>query len=141
MGYCFFILAFIPGIKKQADKADLIVKVSLKFRTVGSVALVLLLITGIFQLQYPGVRWNLDYFTSSHWGKITGLKILVFLAIVFISVIQDYCLGNLAIEAWKNRTEDPKTHKIKYLSRLLDRVTCMLALTAVFLGVILVRGW
>lgn len=135
------ILAFIPGIKNHPDKVDLIAKVSLKFRTVGTVALVLLLITGIAQLEYRGVQWTMEYFTSTSYGRIAGLKILVFIGIVFINIIHDYYIGNLAIKIWKEYPGEAKSIRLRNLSRLLGRVGFLLALLAVFLGVILVRGW
>lgn len=140
-GMLFLILAFIPGIKKHPDKVNLIAKVSLKYRMVGAVTLVLLLITGIAQLEYRGVQWTIEYFTGTSFGKVAGLKILVFIGILFISIIHDYYIGNLAIEAWKDHPEHPKTIKLRNLSRLLGRISFLLALIAVFLGVILVRGW
>lgn len=100
-GMLFLILVFIPGIKNHPDKVNIIAKVSLKFRTAGVVALVILLITGIIQLDYRGAQWTLYYFTHTQFGKIAGLKILVFAGIISISVIHDYYLGNRAIEAWK----------------------------------------
>lgn len=140
-GILFLIFAFIPGIKNHPDKVDLIAKVSLKYRMSGTIALVLLLITGIAQLEYRGVEWNIEYFTSSTFGKAAGLKLLVFTGIVLISIIHDYYLGNLAIEAWKKNPEHAKTIRLRNLSRLMGRVSFMFAILAVLLGVILSRGW
>ena len=140
-GMLFLILAFIPGIKNHADKIDLIANVSLKFRPAGSVVLALLLITGIYQLEYRGVQWTWEYFTGSFFGKVAGLKILVFIGIVFISIVHDYYLGNLAIKAWKTLPGDAQTGKLRNLSRLMGRIGFLLAMVAVFLGVLMVRGW
>ncbi len=140
-GMLFLILAFVPGIKNHPDKVNIIGKVSLKYRTVGSVALVILLVTGIVQLEYRGVQWTMEYFTGSPFGKVAGLKLLVFIGIVSISIIHDYYIGTRAIEAWKDKGEDPKTLKLRSLSRTLGRINFLLALAAVLLGVILVRGW
>lgn len=97
-GMLFLILAFIPGIKKHPDKVDIIAGVSLKYRKVGAIALVLLLITGILQLEYRGVQWTIEFFTTSTFGKIAGIKILVFVIIIIISLVHDYYLGTKAIE-------------------------------------------
>lgn len=140
-GMLFLILAFIPGIKNHPDKIDLIANVSLKFRPAGSVVLALLLITGIYQLEIRGVEWNWQYFTGSFFGKVAGLKILVFTGIVLISIAHDYYLGNLAIKAWKMQPEHSKTQKLRNISRMMGRIGFLLALLAVFLGVLLVRGW
>lgn len=140
-GMLFLILAFIPGIKNHPDKVNIIAEVSLKYRMVGAVTLVLLLITGILQLELRGLQWSMAYFTGSSFGKAAGLKLLVFAAIVIISLVHDYYLGNRAIEAWKNQPENPKTIKLRNLSRLFGRVSFILALLAAWLGVILVRGW
>lgn len=140
-GMLFLMLAFIPGIKKHPDKVDLILSVSQKYRVAGAVALIILFVTGIFQLEYRGVQWTWEYFTSASFGKIAGVKILVFFGIVFISLIHDYYIGGRTIDAWKNDPKHYKTIKLRNLSRLLGRISFMLALIAVFLGVILVRGW
>ncbi|HZJ19030.1 MAG TPA: hypothetical protein VFD35_01590 [Pricia sp.] len=139
-GMLFLILAFIPGIKDRPDKVNLIGNVSLKFRTAGSVALVILLVTGIAQLQYRGVQWTMEYFTGSPFGRTAGLKLLIFMGIVVISIVHDYYIGTLAIEVWKKQGERSKTVKLRNLSRLLGRVSFILALIAVLLGVILGRG-
>lgn len=140
-GMLFLILAFIPGVKNHPDKVDLIFAVSLKYRTVGAVALILLFITGFVQLEFRGVQWNVAYLTTNSFGKVASLKILVFIAIALISVIHDYYLGTRAIDAWKNRPEHTETIRLRTLSRLLGRVSFTLALLAVLLGVILSRGW
>lgn len=139
-GMLFLMFAFIPGIKKHPDKVNLILRVSQKYRVAGGVSLVMLFITGIIQLEYRGVQWTFEYFTSSPFGKIAGLKILDFTGIVFISLIHDYYLGSRTIEAWKNNPEHHKTIQLRNRSRLLGRVSFLIALIAVFLGVILVRG-
>ncbi|MCK9451123.1 MAG: hypothetical protein M0Q90_05485 [Bacteroidales bacterium] len=140
-GMLFLILAFIPGIKNHPDKINIIGKVSLKYSKVGMVVLALLLITGIYQLEYRGIQWTVDYFTSSSFGRIAGLKILVFILITFVSLIHDHYIGNRAIEAWKSQPEHPETLKIRKLSRHMGRFGFLLALLAAYLGVLLVRGW
>lgn len=137
----FLILAFIPGIKAHPDKVNLIATVSLKFRLVGAVALIVLLITGVIQLEYRGVQWNMEYFTNSAFSTIVGVKIIVFIFIVSISIIHDYFIGIRAVDAWKLAPDDSKTIALRKLSRLLGRANFILTLVAVFLGILLVRGW
>lgn len=140
-GMLFLILAFIPGIKNHPDKVDLIASVSLKFRTVGTVALVLLLITGFIQLEYRGVQWNMDFLLHTSFGKLVGLKLLVFLGIILISIVHDYFLGSKAIEAWKKDPEHVETLRLRNSSRMMGRMSFLLAIAAVLLGVLLSRGW
>lgn len=139
-GMIFLILAFIPGIKNHPDKVDLIASVSLKFRTVGTVALILLLITGIFQMEHRGVQWNIDFFLTP-FGKLIAIKLLVFLGIILISIVHDYFLGSKAIDAWKNDPEHADTIRLRNSSRMMGRMSFLLAIVAVFLGVLLSRGW
>ncbi len=140
-GMLFLILAFIPGIKNHPDKVDLIASVSLKFRTIGTIALVLLLISGYIQLEYRGIQWDIDFFLNNTFGKIAGLKILVFIGIILISIFHDYFLGSKAIEAWKKDPEHSETLRLRNLSRLMGRTSFLLAIIAVFLGVLISRGW
>lgn len=140
-GMLFLILAFIPGIKNHPDKVDLIASVSLKFRTIGTIALVLLLISGYIQLEYRGIQWDIDFFLNNTFGKIAGLKILVFIGNILISIFHDYFLGSKAIEAWKKDPEHSETLRLRNLSRLMGRTSFLLAIIAVFLGVLISRGW
>lgn len=140
-GMLFLILAFIPGIKKHPNKVSLISAVSLKFRIVGTIALIVLLITGVIQLEYRGVQWNMEYFGGSTFGIIAGLKIIVFICIISISLIHDFYIGIRTIDTWIKQPDNPKTTTLRNLSRLLGRVNFILALVAVFLGILLVRGW
>jgi len=140
-GMLFLIFAFIPGVKKHPDKVNLIGAVSLKFRVVGIVALLVLLVTGIIQLEYKGVQWNMNYFTHNNFGKTAGLKILIFMLILLISLVHDYFMGTYAIDAWKKNPNNPKTIRLRKLSRLFGRINFILALLAVLLGILLVRGW
>jgi putative copper export protein len=139
-GMLFLILAFIPGIKNHPDKVDLIANVSLKFRTVGTVALILLLITGLYQLEFRGVQWNIDFFMTT-FGKIVALKLLIFIGIILISIVHDYFLGSKAIEAWKKDPEHAETIRLRNSSRMMGRISFLFAILAVFLGVLLSRGW
>jgi len=136
----FLILAFIPGIKQHPDKVNLIFSVSKKFRKAGIISLIILLITGIMQLNYRGVQWSMSYFTGSTFGKTAALKMLTFVGIILINLIHDFYLGNRAIEAWKNDPESKQTIKLRNRSRLLGRLSFLLALLAVFLGIVLTRG-
>jgi putative copper export protein len=139
-GMLFLILAFIPGIKNHPDKVDLIANVSLKFRTVGTVALILLLITGLYQLEFRGVQWNIDFFMTT-FGKIVAFKLLIFIGIILISIVHDYFLGSKAIEAWKKDPEHAETIRLRNSSRMMGRISFLFAILAVFLGVLLSRGW
>ncbi len=139
-GMLFLILAFIPGIKNHPDKVNLIANVSLKFRTVGTVALILLLITGLYQLEFRGVQWNIDFFMTT-FGKIVAFKLLIFIGISLISIVHDYFLGSKAIEAWKKDPEHAETIRLRNSSRMMGRISFLFAILAVFLGVLLSRGW
>lgn len=140
-GMLFLIVAFIPGIRKHPDKVNLIFSVSSKFRVAGFVALGVLLLTGIIQLEYRGVQWTLEYFTATTFGRIAGLKILIFILIILVSLVHDYFLGSRAIKAWRNQPGEGRTTRLRMYSRLLGRLSFLLALLAAFLGILLVRGW
>ena len=140
-GMLFLILAFIPGIKNHPDKVSLIAEVSMKYRRLGAMALVLLAVTGWLQLEYRGVQWSVGYFTGTAFGKTAGLKILLFACIVSISLVHDYYLDTRAIETWKNQPDHPKTTKLRSLSRMMGRFSFAFDLLAAWLGIILARGW
>jgi uncharacterized membrane protein len=139
-GMVFLIAVLIPAVKKHPDKIALLNTIALKFRTAGWIALILLLGTGIIQLEFRGVEWSLDYFTSSEFGKLAGIKIIVFSIIILLSFYHDFFLGTKAMEEWKKNPDDPKTISLRNTSRFLGRINFLLALLAAALGVLLVRG-
>jgi uncharacterized membrane protein len=139
-GMLFLIAVLVPAVKKHPDKISLLTAIALKFRTAGWIALILLLVTGIIQLQFRGLQWNMEYFTSSTFGKLAGIKIILFSVILSLSFFHDFFLGIKAMEAWKKDPDDPKTISLRNTSRFLGRINFFLALLAAALGILLVRG-
>ena len=140
-GMIFLIAVIIPSVKNNPDKISLMGSIALKFRTAGWMALILLLITGMIQLQFRGAQWNMEYFTSSFFGKLAGIKILAFSVILLLSFIHDFFIGTKAMEAWQKDPDNPKTISLRNTSRILGRLNFLLALLAAALGVLLVRGF
>ena len=139
-GMIFLITALIPAIKKNPDKVNLLYNISIRFRTAGWIALIILIITGWFQLYYRGAEFSADYFINNSFGKIALSKIAVALTILIISAIHDFKIGIRAMEEWKINPSGEKTMRLRNSSRILGKINFLLTLIAVALGVLLSRG-
>lgn len=138
-GMLFMIVALIPAIKNHPDKAKLIQSVGIKFRNSGWIALVILLLTGFFNLHMRG--WGSDPdFWSNYWGKLGIYKIIIFIIIVGLSIYHDFFVGIKAVKVWMEGKEQKKSDDLRKQARWLGRINFLLGLIALFLGILMVRS-
>lgn len=135
-GMLFLPLVLLPGIKKHPDRILLLYKTGIKFRFYGWIALIVLSITGALNMHLRGLPFTWDFFTNSNYGKLLGIKLIIFIAMLLIGAIHDFYIGEKAIEQMQN-TENGK---LKLIARWSGRINLLLALTIAFLGVALSRG-
>lgn len=134
LGGMLFLAVVVLPILRRGEPAQLGVFMSRaapRLRAVGWVCLIMLGVTGLIQLHVRG-----QAFTD---GLIL-VKLLVFGAILVISLVHDFWLGPLASAAMRDRPGDPATLRHRKVALGMGRVTALLGLVAFTLGVFLVRG-
>ncbi|MFP5471299.1 MAG: CopD family protein [Bacteroidia bacterium] len=135
-GMLFLPLILLPSINNHNDRIFLLHKTGIKFRFYGWIALIGLIATGIYNMCAKGLPFSWQFLTENDYGKLLGLKLLFFTAMLIIGSVHDFYVGNKAIE----QMQLENTSKMKYVARWSGRINLILALLIAFLGVVLSRG-
>ncbi len=135
-GMLFLPLVILPGIRQHPDRIAILYKTGLAFRFYGWIALTLLVVTGVLNLYLRGLPLSWAFFTESGYGRLFGLKMLLFLTMLLVSAVHDFFLGRKALE----QMQAYDSGRLRLLARWSGRINLLLALGMAFLGVILSRG-
>ncbi|HKJ44595.1 MAG TPA: DUF4149 domain-containing protein [Balneolales bacterium] len=145
-GILFMVLVIVPLLRKKdlkSSAATLVQKVGVQFRLVGWISLILLLITGIFNLGFRGYHWS-DLWSGALWqgsfGHILAVKLLFVSLIYLISAVHDFYIGPKATELWQEDPASPKAKKLRKAASWIGRLNLIFALIVVFEAISLVRG-
>jgi putative copper export protein len=135
-GMIFLPLVMLPGIKNNTEKRLILIKTGIKFRLYGMVALALLLITGLLNINYRGLPFTTDFFMQSGYGQLVLIKFALFTCIVFIYAAHDILHGRKAVgEMNKHEGE-----RFKLMARWTGRIALLISLVMAYLGLIISRG-
>jgi len=144
-GMLFLVLVVVPWLRRggRTDAAIFLRETGKRFRGVGWVCFLLLVITGTFNLWMRGVRITdlvRPEWQASPFGRTVLVKLGAFAAVIVVSAIHDFVVGPRAIQAI---AKDPTSGDARLQRRRasqLGRVNVVLALVLVAAGVLLVRG-
>ncbi|CAF0701739.1 membrane hypothetical protein [Candidatus Methylacidithermus pantelleriae] len=117
--------------------------VGLRFRWIGRICLILLILTGSFNLAYRGFTWS-DLFNGTLWqktfGRTLGIRLLLVGVVLALSAVHDFYIGPRATALWQERPDDPRAARLRRQAGWIGRLSFLLALVIVALGIALVRG-
>ena len=133
-GMVFLAAVVLPGLRQHGPAAvgEFLAQATPRLRVVGWTCLLVLGVTGWYQLAYRGVAWSSDALVLS--------KLAIYFTIVAISLAHDFWLGPRASAALRDAPDAPATARLRREAMLMGRVTALLALLAVTLGVLIARG-
>jgi putative copper resistance protein D len=133
-GMVFLAAVVLPGLRQGGPAAvgEFLARATPRLRAVGWTCLAVLGITGWAQLDFRGMAWNANAVIVS--------KIAIYLAIVAISLLHDFWLGPRASIAMRDAPDSPATARWRRLAMSMGRVTALLGILAVTLGVFIARG-
>lgn len=144
-GMLFLVLVVVPWLRAggRANAVVLLRETGRRFRNVGWACFAVFLITGAFNLSMRGVR--LADFVTTEWvassfGRIVLLKVALFAVIVALSALHDFVVGPKATQALQIDPQSSAAQSLRRRASLLGRLNVVLALIAVFVGVMIVRG-
>ena len=146
-GMLFLALVVVPAARSlpPAERSALFHLVGPRFRTVGWSCVGLLLVTGVVNLAYRGVMWE-NLFTAELWssefGRVLAVKLVVIAVMLVLSILHDFVLGPASVRAHTPGEARPSAEALtlRRQASWLGRITTLLALVVVALGVMLVRG-
>jgi uncharacterized membrane protein len=138
-GMIFLTLVVVPverGVQDRKLRYELVNKIGTRFKYLGWGSIVLLVITGLYNVLQKIPSW--DVLLSTSYGKTLLLK-LVFVFIMFaLSALHDFYLGPKLVQRGKIKKE-----KITNLTRfltILARGNLLLGLIVILLAVTLRSG-
>ncbi len=145
-GTIFLALVLIPAIRRPAFSSiavELIRSTVLRFRYIGWVCFAIFIATGSVNLVFRGVTWS-DIVNPLFWrgsfATILILKLSIVALIFTVSGVHDFVIGPRATEAWQQNPKSQTTARLRRQAVQIARINLLLALIAVALGTMLVRG-
>jgi len=146
-GMFFLALVAVPALRKMPpeDRSRIIGQMGERFRTIGWICIVMLVITGIANLAYRRISWE-SIATGALFGTSFGIvlahKIAIVLIMIALSAVHDFFWGPASTRLMEAAgPRDPRVGAARKRASMLGRVNAVLALIVLALGVLLVRGW
>ena len=136
----------VPVLRRHEPRRDamqLLHDSGLRLRSLGWVALVLLVLTGLVQAGYrsggfaalaSAALW------TSPWGQLLAAKLVLVVAILCLAGIHDFGVGPHATRVSLEDPEAPAALRLRRRASWFGRVNLLLSLAVVGLGLLLVRG-
>jgi putative copper resistance protein D len=133
-GMVFLAAVVLPDLRRGGTGAvgDFLTRAAPRLRVVGWTCLLILGVTGWVQLGIRGMACNAN--------AVIVCKIAIYVVIVAISLLHDFWLGPNASVAMRDDPDSPVTTRWRRLAMHMGRVTALLAIVAVALGVFISRG-
>jgi uncharacterized membrane protein len=145
-GMAFLVLVLVQPLRNMERKdiaAALLATSGRRFRNVGWTCFAILIVTGVYNLYARGIRWDLAT-TTGFWktpfGSVLALKLSIVAVLLAMSVVHDFFVGPRATDALARDPQSEEARRLRRWSSIAGRVTFLLSLVVVLLGVMLVRG-
>ncbi len=135
-GMLFISLVLVPGIKQQPTRVLLLHKTGIKFRFYGWLSVIILIVTGVLNIHFMGLPFTIAFFTSTGYGKLLSIKLVLFVVMLLVGGIHDFYFGMKSIDEMQQTSGD----RLKMLARWIGMLNLLLALIIAFLGVAISRG-
>lgn len=144
-GMFFVALVLVPVLRGQSRelRVRLLDAAGRRFRTVGWAAILILRVTGVWNLHNRGLAW--DTITSAalfrgRFGHILAAKLAFVAAVLALSAVHDFVLGPASTRAAAAPADPRRAEALRRAASWIARVNALLALLIVGLAVALVRG-
>lgn len=143
-GMLFLAVVGAPVLRRVEPpelRARLFRRIGERFRTVGWIAIAVLVATGIANLHFRGLlRWEVlgdGAFWAGSYGRALGWKLVLVAAMVSVSAVHDFVEGPRAA---RHPPGTPAALAARRRSARLARVNALLGIVLVFVAVRLARG-
>ncbi len=145
-GMLFLVTVIVPMLRQpeMRERAmELFHVLGVRFRRVGWIALLVLVVTGTFNVVHRGYSLG-QIFTgeafAGSWGHALGAKLLFVALILVSSALHDFYIGPLATRLAREGAPVERRERLRRIASWMGRSTLLLALLVVGLAVMLVRG-
>lgn len=144
LGGMFFLALVGAPVLRRFDapiRAALFQNLGLRFRTVGWVAVALLVVTGVSNLSFRGLLRGDVLASPAFWtglyGRALALKLLAACAMLVLSVLHDFVIGPAVS---RQPPECVRAQRLRRAASWLARVNAVIGLVLVGAAVRLARG-
>ena len=145
-GMLFLGLVLVPALRKPPlsdNKAVLLYRTGLRFRQVGWISLLVLVLTGVINLGIRGYGW-MDAWNGAlwqgQWGSVLAAKLLMVAGVLILSAVHDFYVGPKAVEQMERLPDETQSHRLRRMASWMGRITLLLSLAILGLAVSLPRG-
>ena len=147
-GMVFLGVVLIPVLRQARMSApalygELIHRTGTRFRNVGWLSLVVLVVTGVVNLG----RWGVDHsrlvsaeLWASPWGRILAFKLVLVAVAVAISLVHDLVIGPRATRLLRDAPGSDAALRLRRVAGWMGRLNLVIAVLIVAFAVMLVRG-
>jgi len=145
-GMLFLVTVMVPLLRRpemRARAAELFHVVGLRFRTVGWIAIGVLVVTGITNLLLRGYTLGqvaTGAVFAGPFGHTLAMKLTLVLGLLVLGVVHDFWLGPRATVLAREKPDSPERERARKVASWMGRTSMLLALAVVALAVMLVRG-
>lgn len=145
-GMIFLVIVLVPAIRRPefgSVAAALVRRSGRRFCWVGWGCFAVLGTTGIANLLLRGLGWQ-ELQSAEFWqgsfGYTLVIKLSLIATIMAVSALHDFFVGPRAAAAWQTNPAAAETQRLRRLAVHLARLNLLLALAAIGLATMLVRG-
>jgi len=145
-GMLFLVTVIVPMLRQPEMRGramELFHLLGVRFRRVGWIALLVLVVTGTFNVMHRGYSLG-QIFTgevfAGPWGHTLGAKLLFVALILVSSALHDFYIGPMATQLAREGAPVERRERLRRVASWMGRSTLLLALLVVGLAVMLVRG-
>ncbi|HEY2517428.1 MAG TPA: hypothetical protein VGI39_41430 [Polyangiaceae bacterium] len=142
----FFAAVIVPAMRDPAAAAGsplLLQIVGRRYRVFGWASLGTLLVTGITNLWFRGIRWALltdGEFWTTGFGRALAWKLAFIVLVLAATTGHDLWMGTAAVKRALADRASPAAKRYRRGASLLGRSTLILSLVVLFFAIELVRG-
>lgn len=145
-GMVFLAAVLVPALRRNEYSflsASLIQWTGRRFRWVGWLCLVALVLTGFVNLSYRGIGWDAlasGELWQTSFGRVLGAKLILLAAILSLSIFHDFVIGPRAANVLREKLQSNEARTLRRQASWIGRINLLLAVAVVALGTMLLRG-
>jgi putative copper resistance protein D len=145
-GQLFLVLVVVPVTRRLPSRAlavQLIRDTGRRFRAVGWICLLTLLVTGVTNLLLRGIGpglWSSPEFWAGPFGQTLAWKLALVGAIWALSAVHDFRVGPRASALLAADPAAPAALRLRRMASWMGRLNLLLSLLVLTLALMLVRG-
>ncbi len=144
-GMLFLVTVLVPMLRRPSMREralELFHEIGVRFRLVGWIALVTLVITGVMNVLFRGFSLHqllTGEVFASPWGRTLAYKLALVTLILVSGAVHDFYVGPTATRLAREGAAPERRERFRRAASLMGRGTLALALAVVALALTLVR--